>query len=36
MDSQALTKEEIWRQIEEKRFHDLKEAAINLQSDMML
>lgn len=35
-DSQAQTKEEIWRKLEQKRFTQLKHAAINLQSDMML
>ena len=36
IDSQNAMKEEIWRQLEEKRFTNLKQAAVNLQSDMML
>lgn len=30
VDSQNATKEEIWRQLEEKRFIHLKQAAVNL------
>ena len=31
-----ISKEEIWRKLEDKRFHQLKHAAVNLQSDMMI
>jgi len=36
VDSQNAIKEEIWRDLEEKRFNNLKQAAVNLQSKMML
>jgi len=34
--STAMEKEEIWRKLEEKRFQNLKTAAVNLSSDMMV
>jgi hypothetical protein len=31
-----MSKEEIWKKLEEKRFRELKHAAVNLQSDMLM
>lgn len=31
-----LSKDQIWKQLEEQRFHQLRLAAVNLSSDMLL
>ncbi len=30
-----MSKDQIWRQLEEQRFYQLRQAAVNLQSDML-